>query len=49
MISYKMLEKTGREILRALAIYLNLDEFYFDKYILNGNSILRAILSSNKK
>ena len=43
MISYKMLEKTGREILRALAIYLNLDEFYFDKYILNGNSILRAI------
>jgi len=43
MISYKMLEKTGREILRALAIYLNLNEFYFDKYILNGNSILRAI------
>ena len=43
MISYKMLEKTGREILRALSIYLNLDEFYFDKYILNGNSILRAI------
>ena len=38
-----MLEKTGREILRALAIYLNLNEFYFDKYILNGNSILRAI------
>jgi len=43
IISYKMLEKTGREILRALAIYLNLNEFYFDKYILNGNSILRAI------
>jgi isopenicillin N synthase-like dioxygenase len=34
MTSYKMLEKTGKEILRALSIYLNLDEFYFDKYIL---------------
>jgi len=43
MTSYKMLEKTGKEILRALSIYLNLDEFYFDKYIFNGNSILRAI------
>jgi len=41
--SYKMIEKTGKEILRALSIYLNLDEFYFDKYIFNGNSILRAI------
>ena len=38
-----MIEKTGKEILRALSIYLNLDEFYFDKYIFNGNSILRAI------
>ena len=43
MTSYKMIEKTGKEILRALSIYLNLDEFYFDKYIFNGNSILRAI------
>ena len=41
--SYKMIEKTGKEILRALSIYLNLDEFYFDKYIFNGNSIVRAI------
>ena len=41
--TYKMLEKTGKYILRALAIYLKLDEFYFDKYILNGNSILRPI------
>ncbi len=41
--TYKMLEKTGKYVLRALAIYLNLDEFYFDQYILNGNSILRPI------
>ncbi len=41
--TYKMLEKTGKYILRALALYLNLDEYYFDQYILNGNSILRPI------
>jgi isopenicillin N synthase-like dioxygenase len=41
--TFKMLEETGKQILRALAIYLNLDEFYFDEFIYNGNSILRAI------
>ncbi|MBU2951062.1 isopenicillin N synthase family oxygenase [Tamlana agarivorans] len=41
--AYKMLEKTAKYVLRALAIHLNLDETYFDKYILNGNSILRPI------
>jgi len=41
--AYKMLEKTGIYVLRALAIYLGLDEFYFDDYIKNGNSILRPI------
>ena len=41
--AYKMLEKTGVYVLRALALYLGLDEFYFDKYIHNGNSILRPI------
>ncbi|MGB0897183.1 MAG: isopenicillin N synthase family dioxygenase [Flavobacteriaceae bacterium] len=41
--TYKMLEKTGVYVLRALALYLNLDEFYFDKFIKNGNSILRPI------
>ncbi len=41
--AYKMLEKTGVYVLRALAIYLGLDEFYFDKYAKNGNSILRPI------
>lgn len=41
--TYKMLEKTGQYVLRALALYLGLEETYFDKYIKNGNSILRPI------
>ena len=41
--TYQMLEKTGVYVLRALAIYLGLDEFYFDPYVKNGNSILRPI------
>ncbi|MCB0460751.1 MAG: isopenicillin N synthase family oxygenase [Flavobacteriaceae bacterium] len=41
--TYKMLEKTGIYVLRALALHLGLDEFYFDNYIKNGNSILRPI------
>ncbi|QDO94840.1 isopenicillin N synthase family oxygenase [Formosa sediminum] len=41
--AYKMLEKTAQYVLRALALYLNLDETYFDAYIKNGNSILRPI------
>lgn len=41
--AFKMLEKTGKYVLRALAIYLGLDEFYFDQYIGEGNSILRAL------
>ena len=41
--TYKMLEKTGVYVLRALAIYLGLDEFYFDNFVKNGNSILRPI------
>ncbi len=41
--TYRLLEKTSKYVLRALALYLNLDEFYFDKYIVNGNSILRPI------
>ncbi|AXG71305.1 hypothetical protein KORDIASMS9_03562 [Kordia sp. SMS9] len=41
--TYKMLEKTGVYVLRALALYLELDEFYFDNFIKNGNSILRPI------
>ncbi|WP_339665296.1 isopenicillin N synthase family dioxygenase [Maribacter arcticus] len=41
--TYKMLEKTAKYVLRALALHLKLDEFYFDDFIKNGNSILRPI------
>ena len=41
--AYKMLEKTGVYVLRALALHLGLDEFYFDKFVAEGNSILRPI------
>ena len=41
--TYRMLEKTAKYVLRALAIHLNLEETYFDDYISNGNSILRPI------
>lgn len=41
--TYKMLEKTAQYVLRALALHLDLEESYFDKYIKNGNSILRPI------
>ena len=41
--AYKMLEKTAKYVLRALALHLNLEETYFDEYIHNGNSILRPI------
>ena len=41
--TYKMLEKTAKYVLRALALHLGLDEEYFDEYIHNGNSILRPI------
>lgn len=40
---YRSLEKTGIQMLRALAIYLNLPENYFDAKVKNGNSILRPI------
>nr|ADI16974.1 isopenicillin n synthase and related dioxygenases [uncultured Sphingobacteriales bacterium HF0010_19H17] len=40
---YQKLEATGREMLRAIALHLNLDENYFDTKIHNGNSILRPI------
>ena len=40
---YKSFEKAGAELLRAIAIHLDLGEDYFDEKIHNGNSILRAI------
>ena len=41
--AYRAFEKSGKALLQAIALYLNLDEHYFDHYIHNGNSILRAI------
>lgn len=36
-------ETSGRFLLQAIALYLGLNEHYFDSHIHNGNSILRAI------
>lgn len=41
--AYRAFEQSGNALLRAIAIYLGLDEHYFDKHVHNGNSILRAI------
>ncbi len=43
MQAYRQLEKTGIYVLRALSLYLGLEETYFDHWASNGNSILRAI------
>ncbi len=40
---YATLEEAGKYLLRAISLYLGLDENYFDDKIHNGNSILRAI------
>jgi len=41
--AYRSFEASGTLLLRAIARYLGLDEKYFDPFIHNGNSILRAI------
>ena len=40
---YQTLEEAGKKMLQAIALYLNLEETYFDPHVHNGNSILRAI------
>jgi len=40
---YKKLELAGTYLLRAIAVYLNLPESYFDDEVHNGNSILRTL------
>ena len=40
---YKRLEKTGVQMLHAIALYLDLPEDYFDAKVRHGNSILRPI------
>ena len=41
--AYRAFEKSGIALLQAIALYLGLDEHYFDEYVHNGNSILRSI------
>jgi isopenicillin N synthase-like dioxygenase len=41
--AYRRLEKTGVQILKAIALYLGLPEDYFDAKVRHGNSILRSI------
>jgi isopenicillin N synthase-like dioxygenase len=41
--AYRTFEQTGKIILSALALYLNIDEHYFDQWVDRGNSILRPI------
>ncbi|MDQ6812870.1 MAG: isopenicillin N synthase family oxygenase [Bacteroidota bacterium] len=41
--AYKNFQKSGTCMLQALALYLGLDEHFFDNYVHNGNSILRCI------
>ena len=41
--AYRVLEDAGIQILRAIALYLNLPEDYFDNQVKFGNSILRPI------
>ena len=41
--AYRTLQKAGKHMLQAIALYLGLDEHYFDNKIHNGNSILRPI------
>ncbi|MBX9891281.1 MAG: isopenicillin N synthase family oxygenase [Chitinophagaceae bacterium] len=41
--AYRHFEQSGRSLLQAIALYLELDEHYFDEHIEYGNSILRCI------
>ena len=43
LTAYRALEKAGQDMLRAIALYLDLDEYYFDDKVYHGNSILRQI------
>ena len=40
---FQALEGVGREMLKAIALHLNLEENYFEQYVPGGNSILRLI------
>ncbi len=42
-LAFRALENTGISMLRAISLYLELEENYFDDKVTMGNSILRAI------
>lgn len=41
--TYRHFEQSGKALLSAIALYLGLDEHYFDAFVHNGNSIIRCI------
>jgi isopenicillin N synthase-like dioxygenase len=41
--TYRTFENAGKTLLKAIALYLNLPEDYFESRVKHGNSILRAI------
>jgi len=41
--AYRAFEKSGKSLLQAIALYLGLEEHFFDDKVEEGNSILRAI------
>lgn len=43
LTAYRTLENAGKQLLRAIALYLELPETYFDDKVQNGDSILRAL------
>ena len=40
---FQTFEHTGKTLLRAIALYLGLDETYFEEKVRNGDSVLRAL------
>lgn len=41
--AYRHFEESGAAMLKAIALYLHLEENYFEPHLINGNSILRCI------
>ena len=41
--AYRAFENSGKSLLQAIALYLGLQENYFDDFVSEGNSIVRAI------
>lgn len=41
--AYRAFEQSGKSLLQAIALYLGLYENYFDEFVNEGNSIIRAI------